>query len=230
VPVQAIGGDLPPGDYIRLSVSDTGCGMNPETQKQVFLPFFTTKRVGEGTGLGLSIVHGIVTGCDGGIQLESEVGRGSTFTVYLPIALKPEPSNPFCPERPVGGHEHILVVDDERPIGQMLGEALGLLGYRVSVFQDSQEALSAFQANPEGYDLVMTDFSMPGITGQDLGISIWKTRPGFPVLLMTGFSEELDEAKARALGFANLLKKPLPLLSLARTLRQSLDEAHTGRT
>jgi len=229
-PVQAIGGDLPPGEYIRLRVSDTGCGMSPETQKQVFLPFFTTKKIGEGTGLGLSIVHGIVTGCEGGIQLESEVGRGSTFTVYLPVALKSEPSNPFCEEKPAGGHEHILVVDDERPIGQMLGEALALLGYRVSVFQDSQEALGAFRANPDGYDLVMTDFSMPGITGQDLGIGIWKIRPGFPVLLMTGFSEELDEAKARALGFANLLKKPLPLLSLAKALRQTLDETQAGRT
>ncbi len=230
VPVQAIGGDLPPGDYIRLSVSDTGCGMSPETQKQVFLPFFTTKRIGEGTGLGLSIVHGIVTGCDGGIQLESEVGRGSTFTVYLPIALRPEPTSPFRQEKAAKGHERILVVDDERPIGQMLGEALGLLGYRVSVFQDSQEALSAFQANPESYDLVMTDFSMPGLTGQDLGTGIWKLRPGFPVLLMTGFSEELDEAKAREQGFANLLKKPLPLPSLAHALRQTLDEAQTGRT
>lgn len=228
-PVQAIGGDLPPGDYIRLCVSDTGCGMSPETQKQVFLPFFTTKRVGEGTGLGLSIVHGIVTGCDGGILLESEVGRGSTFTVYLPIALKSEPSDPFHEESPARGHEHILVVDDERPIGQMLGEALGLLGYRVSVFQDGQEALTAFQANPEGYDLVMTDCSMPGITGQELGVAVWHLRPGLPVLLMTGFSEELDEARARKQGFADLLKKPLPLSSLARALRKTLDETQAGR-
>jgi len=228
-PVQAIGGNLPLGDYIRLRVSDTGCGMSPETQQQIFLPFFTTKRLGEGTGLGLSIVHGIVTGCDGGIHLESEIGRGSTFTVYLPVALKSEPADPLHPESPALGHEHILVVDDERPIGQMLGEALGLLGYRVSVFQDGQEALAAFQANPEGYDLVMTDCSMPGITGQELGAALWRLRPGLPVLLMTGFSEELDEARARELGFADLLKKPLPLSSLAKAMRQALDEAQAGR-
>lgn len=226
-PVQAIGGDLPPGDYIRLCVSDTGCGMSPETQKQVFLPFFTTKKIGEGTGLGLSIVHGIVTGCDGGILLESEVGLGSTFTVYLPAAQKPEPPNPLHEEKPVRGHEHILIVDDERPIGQMLGEALGLLGYQVSVFQDSQEAKAAFLANPDSYDLVMTDYSMPRVTGQELGAAIWRVRPHFPVLLMTGFSEELDEAKARELGFADLLKKPLPLPSLASALRRTLDETQS---
>ncbi len=228
VPLQAIDGDLPPGAYIRLRVSDNGCGMSPEVCQQVFLPFFTTKKVGEGTGLGLSIVHGIVAGCDGGILVESEIGRGSTFTVYLPAAQKSAPPNVSHVEYPARGHEHILVVDDERPIGQMLCEALGLLGYRVSAFQDGQEALAAFLANPEGYDLVMTDFSMPDLTGPELGAALWRVRPGLPVLLMTGFSEELDETSARKQGFANLLKKPLPLSDLARALRQALDDVQAG--
>jgi CheY-like chemotaxis protein len=180
--------------------------------------------VGEGTGLGLSIVHGIVTDCDGGIILDSEAGRGSTFTVFLPVAEKPSDVNPFLDEESATGTERIMVVDDEKPIGKMLGEALRMLGYRVFVFHDSLEALQAFQTAPDAYDLVITDSSMPGMTGQELGGSIWKVRPGFPVLLMTGYSEELDEMKARRLGFANLLKKPIPLEKLAKAMRQTLDE------
>jgi len=223
-PVQTIGGDLPAGDYVRLRITDTGCGMGPETQKQIFLPFFTTKKVGEGTGLGLSIVHGIVTDCGGGITLESEVGRGSTFTVYLPSIDRREVGNLAPCQGAATGSERIMVVDDEVPIGQMLGDALQMLGYRVSVFQDSREALSDFQMKPEAYDLLLTDFSMPGITGSELAGCIWETHPGFPVLLMTGYTDDLDEAKAIKLGFANLLRKPLPLQSLAKALRQTLDD------
>ena len=228
-PVQTISGDLPPGDYVRLSVSDTGCGMGPQTQKQIFLPFFTTKKVGEGTGLGLSIVHGIVTGCGGGITLASEVGLGSTFTVYLPVAEPTEIEAQVSNRGVATGSERILVVDDETPIGQMLGEALEMLGYRVTVFHDSPEALAAFLAAPGAYDLLLTDYAMPGVTGPELAGRIWETRPGFPVLLMTGYADDLDEAKAVNLGFANLLRKPLPLQSLAKAVRETLDATKAGR-
>lgn len=223
-PVQAIGGELPPGDYVRIRIADTGCGMPLDLQRKIFLPFFSTKQVGEGTGLGLSIVHGIVTSSGGGILLDSEPGRGSTFTVLLPAAEDMEPPAPDAPPAAPQGTERIMVVDDEDAIGQMLSEILQGLGYHPTAFRDSGQALAAFEQDPAAWDLVLTDFTMPRLTGFDMAHRMHRQRPGLPMILMTGHSEGLDEARAREQGFVGLLRKPVPILRLAEAVRLALGD------
>ena len=216
--------DMPAGPYMRLSVSDTGCGMDPEVMKRIFDPYFTTKKQGEGTGLGLSIVHGIVKGHDGYIFVFSEPGNGSTFTIYLPLlvgasALSQKEFDELAPT----GKERILIVEDEHQNAKMVQEMLTPLGYQVEYRVNSIEALRAFQTHPEKFDLVITDLNMPGMSGHELAEALIRVRPDIPIILCTGFSERITEEKMKAIGIRAIIMKPIVRNDLAKIVRKVLD-------
>jgi PAS domain S-box-containing protein len=214
---------MKPGPYVRLVVRDTGAGMLPEIMAKIFDPFFTTKGPGEGTGLGLSIVHGIVEQHDGRITVESDPGRGSTFTLYLvQAASEREVADPGVESLPKG-RERVLFVDDEEALAQLGREMLEDLGYQVTVKSDGLEALALFKADPGGLDLVMTDQTMPGMTGMELARALMGLRPGFPVIITTGYSDLVDAAVAKEAGVRAFLMKPISRGELARTIRKALD-------
>ncbi len=214
--------DLNPGPYVKLSISDTGTGISPDVIHRIFDPFFTTKKPGEGTGLGLSVVYGIARGSGGAVTAQSKLGEGSTFDVYLPAmadAGKPLPEA----EKPIPkGSEHILFVDDEEILAAMWCDILSDLGYRVTSTTDSLDALHRFLDNPDSFDLVMTDMTMPGMTGMDLSRKILEVRPDMPILLCTGFNDQASEEKVRAMGIREFAMKPLSLKLTARLIRKAL--------
>ncbi len=217
---------LAAGDYLLLRVSDTGVGMEKKIVERIFDPYFTTKKMGEGTGLGLSVVNGLVKSYGGHISAYSEPGLGTTFNVYLPCC---EDRGGAVNERRVAdlptGSEHIMVVDDEPQVGQMSCESLELLGYQVSLFSDSADALKAFRHQPEGFDLVLTDMTMPKLTGLELLKSFRELRTDIPMILCTGFSELVNEQKAQDQGFQRYLMKPVVLRNLSHAVRDVLDES-----
>jgi PAS domain S-box-containing protein len=223
--VEAVGrGNMPPGNYVVLEVSDNGCGMSRAVRERIFEPYYTTKAKGEGTGLGLSLVHGIVTGLAGVINVYSEPGLGTTFKVYLPLIAGEIDSQPELKnEIPPGGDEAILVVDDEEVITNLERKLLEGLGYRVAVFADSEEALQAFRADPEGFDLILTDMTMPRLNGDELAREILRIRPGMPIILCTGFSEVIDAEKSKGMGIREFMLKPIEKNELARAVRRALD-------
>ncbi|MCX7012284.1 MAG: response regulator, partial [Candidatus Sumerlaeota bacterium] len=214
--------------YARLSVGDTGCGMDPATLERVFEPYFTTKKPGEGTGLGLSMAHGIVKSCEGAIAARSELGRGTTFDVYLPVCravdgdLVQEIHEDWDTFR---GGERVLFVDDEETIVRLMASSLSRFGYQVAPFTDAEQALDAFRARPEEFDAVITDQTMPRLTGLKLTRRVLGIRPGLPVILCTGYSENVDRPAALAAGARDFFMKPVAPLTLAKALRQALDEA-----
>lgn len=215
--------DLEPSEYLTLSVSDTGQGMSRATLDRIFEPYFTTKQVGEGTGLGLAVVHGIVKSLKGATQVESETGKGSTFNVFLPkIKRKPQTE---IEEKEVllTGHERILFVDDEQPLTKIGKRMLESLGYEVDAKNSSFEALQVFRDNPNRYDLVITDMTMPGMTGDKLASRILKIRPDIPVILCTGYSELINEDRAKEIGIRELVMKPVLIHEMAKTIRLLLD-------
>ncbi len=217
--------NLESGSYLLLSISDNGCGMDKNIIEKIFDPFFTTKEQGKGTGLGLSVVHGIVTGCGGDIRVYSEPGKGTRFDVYLP-SLKTHsdaPSTDTSETEVVGGNEHILVVDDEQQIIDMLGIMLENLGYRVTARNSSIEALGAFRDHPHVFDLIITDQTMPGLTGVELTQKVLEIRRDIPIILCTGFSEVINETKTREIGIRDYLLKPVIRARLARSIRNVLD-------
>jgi signal transduction histidine kinase/CheY-like chemotaxis protein len=218
--------DMAPGPHLRLTVSDTGHGMTPDVLERIFDPFFTTKGPGEGTGMGLSVVHGIVKSFGGTITVYSEPGKGSTFHVYLPIAedLKDEGETEVIEPLPTG-NERILLIDDEQPLVDIGKQMLERLGYEVITRTSSIEALELFRAQPDRFDLVITDMTMPNMTGDKLAMEIMKIRPDVPVILCTGFSPAITEEEANAWGIQALLEKPLLRHDLAKTIRQVLDES-----
>jgi CheY-like chemotaxis protein len=219
-----LGATLPAGDFLRLRVSDTGRGIDDETRKKIFLPFFTTKSIGEGTGLGLSIVHGIVIGMGGGIGLDSEVGKGSTFTVYFPsIGQLPEEKASVNTSLS-NGSETILIVDDESVIGSMMQDALTFIGYHAETSAFPVQALEAIQKDVMGYDLVITDLTMPGLTGVAFAKRIWELRSGLPIILMTGYTEGMDDDSVRGMGFSALLRKPVSIAAIGQAVRAALDQ------
>ena len=213
------------GSYVRLRVSDTGQGMTPEVLKRIFDPYFTTKEVGKGTGLGLAVVHGIVKSYGGGIAVSSEVGKGTTFDIYFPrIEAEKLPSAADKVEPlPLGGSERVLFVDDEKAILDIGQEILERLGYQVEVRTSSIEALELFRAKPDQYDLVITDMTMPNMTGDRLAQELLQIRPGIPIILCTGFSERITEEKARAIGIEEFVMKPVVMKDLAVVIRRALD-------
>ncbi len=220
---------LRPGAYIRLSVQDTGRGIAPEHLTKIFDPYFTTKRKGKGTGLGLSVVHGIVSHYGGAIFAYSEPGRGTIFNAYIPAVKRPvRPAEPEEPQLPTG-NEHILLVDDEPVIievGQMM---LEMLGYKVTACDASASALALFQKDPKAIDLVISDVTMPKLTGDRLAAEMLRVRPDLPIILCTGFSDKVGSQAAAELGVQAIVMKPLIHKDLALLVRSVLDEARAGR-
>jgi PAS domain S-box-containing protein len=219
-------GDLAPGVYQRLSVSDTGHGMDKETLDRIFEPFYTTKKAGEGTGLGLAAVHGIVTAHKGAITVYSEPAKGAIFDIYLPQCADDEGEDELtliaaAPR----GTERILFVDDEAPLARMMEKGLGRLGYRVSGYTNPAEALAVFNEAADRWDLVITDLSMPQVSGKDLMTKMRQRRPDLPVVLLTGYSDTLNREEALALGANEYLFKPVAVHELAAVARAVLDEA-----
>jgi CheY-like chemotaxis protein len=222
----AAGVDPAPGEYARLTVRDTGVGMDPTTLERMFEPFFTTKKPGHGTGLGLSVVHGIVKSHGGTIRARSQPGRGTTIEVYLP-AHGGAVQIPALDEGvlPRGRGEHILFVDDEAPL---VGAGRGLLerfGYRVTATTDPLEAVTVFRDRPDSFDLVITDLTMPALSGADLAQQLLRIRPDIPILLTTGFGGRLSTDAARSIGVQGLLAKPTTARALAWTVHRTLGRA-----
>jgi PAS domain S-box-containing protein len=220
--------DMEAGDYLVLTVKDTGSGMNEEVKRRIFEPFFTTKPVGEGTGLGLSVVHGIVKSHKGNITVYSEPGRGSVFKVYLPKAVTPVAEKAEAPKPIPKGKERVLFVDDEEIIVQSMRNMLERLGYKVTTVTESEEALKLFSGKPSEFDLVITDQTMPGMTGQELGKEFMRIRPDIPVILCTGYSDMISSEKATAMGFRGFVMKPFTLRESAELVRRVLDEKGVG--
>lgn len=223
---------LTPGPYFLLKVSDTGPGIHPKDLPRIFDPFFTTKETGEGTGLGLAVVHGIVTSYTGAILVDSHPGQGTTFTIYLPIISSTEVEDikvrtpvPTTPR----GQGHILFVDDEEAIARIGQELLEQLGYQVIAKTRGIDALEAFRAEPDYFDVVITDQTMPGMTGEELSQHLLQLRPELPIILCTGFSHTIDAEKAKSLGISGFLIKPLLSHQLAQVL-QEVKPRHHSRT
>ena len=210
--------------YQCLMVRDTGHGMDEETLAHIFDPFFTTKELGEGTGLGLSVVHGIVTSHDGIIEVESEPGKGTTFYIYFPLVEEYVGTDSPQSTAISGGNERILLVDDEAEIVLMGKRLLERLGYQVTTFTSSMDALDTFRKHPERFDLVITDQSMPNLTGFQLAGEIFKIKPQFPVIIMTGFSETLNPTIAKASGISALVMKPIVTKELGIAIRKALEK------
>lgn len=190
------------------------------------IPYFTTKEIGKGTGLGLSTVYGIVKELKGFIKVDSEPGQGTVFQVYLP-ALPLDFAASDIPEQQAAlptGTEHILLVDDENSIAQMEKETLEHLGYQVTTTTNSLEALRNFQESPDNFDLLITDMTMPNMNGVELAQKILLHKPGFPIILCSGFSELIDEKKAKALGIREYIKKPFIIMEIATAIRRALQD------
>jgi CheY-like chemotaxis protein len=214
---------LEPGEFVKLEVTDTGHGIDPGIINRIFDPYFTTKEKGKGTGLGLAVVHGIVKAHGGTIKVSSEIGRGTSFQVFLPaMEGHVRPERRIAPDLP-RGNERVLLVDDEKVLADIEKRMLNMLGYQVEIRTSPIEALEAFRANSRRFDLVMTDMTMPQLTGLNLARKILEIRPGMPIILCTGFSEQASEQAALAIGIRKLLLKPLALESLALAVREALD-------
>jgi PAS domain S-box-containing protein len=217
--------DMNSAPYLRLAISDTGHGMDRAVTERIFDPYFTTKSPGEGTGLGLSMVHGIISSHDGYINVYSEPGEGTTFYVYLPrIDVDTKVLEVISTELAPKGEEYILLVDDDEQIVNVLQQILERLGYRVEARTSSVEALKAFQAQPEKFDLVITDLTMPNMTGTELAKRLIDIRSDIPIILCTGFSETISENKAKAIGIREYVMKPITTHSLAMTIRKALNK------
>jgi signal transduction histidine kinase/CheY-like chemotaxis protein len=215
--------ELKPGHYVKLTVSDTGYGIDPAIVQRVFEPFFTTKSVDEGTGLGLSVVYGIAKSHGGVINVYSEQGQGAAFNVYLPRIIQSETILVDTDKPVIGGMERILFVDDEPALVDMGTRTLFSLGYYVTSATSSKEALDLFSTEPQRFDLVITDMTLPKMTGIDLSREILKIRPDIPIILCSGFNEPETEEKANTLGIKAYLTKPLTKRELAGVMREVLD-------
>jgi len=215
--------DLEVGSYVRISVNDTGDGMHPDVMKRIFDPYFTTKEKGVGTGLGLAVVHGIVKKSGGAIKVESELGKGTTFHIYLPKAdiaapIKAEQQKPIR-----GGSERILFVDDEKMLTDIGQKVLERLGYNVVSRTSSIEALELFKAKPKDFDLVITDQTMPNMTGDVLAKELMRIRPDHPVIICTGYSQVIDSERAKDKGIRAFVMKPILINEIAAAIRRVLD-------
>jgi len=221
----------PPPRCIRLEISDTGVGMDPQLLDRIFDPYFTTKDKEKGTGLGLAVVHGIVKSYGGHISVRSTPGEGTSFQVYLPgHESEQESGKGTVPLELPKGTERILLVDDEEQILKLLQQMLEKLGYRAEIRTHSPEALETFTNNPHGYDLVITDMTMPQLTGDRLALELMKVRPDLPVIICTGFSEKLSPQWAQASGIKGILMKPVVISELACMVREALDGEATAES
>jgi CheY-like chemotaxis protein len=208
---------------VQLSIRDTGEGILPEIRERIFDPFFTTKEVGKGTGLGLSMVYSIVKSCNGSIACDSRVGEGTEFRILLPTlkghTLQENESTDLTPH----GKEHILFIDDEEMLVELGQAMLERLGYQVTTRRNSLDALTTFQNQPDAFDMIITDQTMPGMTGVDLARRIQQIRPHMPIILCTGYSSLINEDKAKAAGIKGFAFKPLTKKDIGELIRKVLD-------
>ncbi len=216
---------LPSGSYARLVVTDTGHGIAPEIMSRIFEPYFTTKRGGDGTGLGLATVHGIVKSHGGTVHVNSDTTTGTSFTVLLPACapdkIFPTAENAIPP--PVkGNQENILIIDDEESIVMMISTALTYLGYKTHPYASSVKALEAFEKNPASYDCIITDQTMPTLSGADLAQRVLRIRPDIPIILCSGYSDVINESTAKEIGIAKFIMKPATGHTLAEAVHRLL--------
>jgi len=218
-------GKLSAGRYVRLSVGDTGSGIPAAVLERMFDPFFTTKRVGDGTGLGLALVHGIVADFDGVIDVATQIGQGTMFTIWLPAA-DGMPSLPAAPaaELPRGDGEIVMIVDDEPALVALAEETLAELGYEPVGFDSSLAALQAFRAEPARFDLVLSDETMPDLTGTELALEILRLRSDASIMLMSGYSGPQMSERAQAAGIIDVLRKPLVRRDIAESVARALQQ------
>jgi CheY-like chemotaxis protein len=223
-PLSTPVGDLPEGRYLCLVVSDTGPGIPAAIRERIFEPYFTTKGVGKGSGLGLAVVQGIVHARGGGVIVESDEGHGTAIRVYFPASREAAAEAPAEePAEPYPGTERILFVDDEPAIIALGDRILTRLGYAVEARASGTDALACFSDNPKRFDLVVTDMTMPHMTGDELARRILAIRPDIPVILCTGYSSQVAEEKAKGIGVREVVMKPLTAATLAQTVREVLD-------
>jgi PAS domain S-box-containing protein len=215
---------LSPGPHVHMVIADTGDGMSPQVLERIFEPFFTTKAPGRGTGLGLTFVHKMVSRSQGHIEVQSHEGKGTTFHIYLPQS--PETPAPVSRRGQIlsGRHEQILVVDDEVVILSMMQQRLRKMGYRVITRADSISAMEVFQADPQKFDLVITDHTMPALQGADLAEKVGDLRPEIPVILVTGLSPSPDLVRSRYASRRAVLQKPIDFVQLSHKMREFLDQ------
>ena len=221
-----LGHEMPPGKYIRLVVSDTGVGIPPDVLERIFEPYFTTKPAGEGTGLGLAVVHGIVKKMGGSLRVSSKVGVGATFEVYFPIVEGLKKPEQVAEETALPiGNERILFVDDEPMVVEVIKGLLEPLGYRLEMKTSSLEAWELFESKPHDFDLVITDMTMPQLTGPELASRIREIRPETPIILCTGYGTDITEERLQELGLSALIMKPVNSRDMAIKVRMVLDQS-----
>jgi len=212
------------GNYVCLSVRDTGCGIEEELISKIFDPFFTTKEKGKGTGLGLSVVYGIVNNYNGFINVETQLGKGTKFEIFLPALLEED----YEPSEPATDYKteklRILFIDDEKMLVSLGKQILERLGHNVTVFSDPVEALEIFRNSPEQYDLVISDMTMPKMTGDKFSIKLLQIRKNIPIILMTGFSDLIDEKEAGAIGIKTFLLKPFSMKSVSKAIKDTFTD------
>jgi nitrogen-specific signal transduction histidine kinase/ActR/RegA family two-component response regulator len=216
--------ELKPGHFIEIKVSDTGTGISPYIIDSIFEPYFTTKKTGEGTGMGLAMVNGIVESYGGKIVVKSELGKGTTFTTYLPITRRGNIQLQDESGQIPTGTERILFVDDEAPIAKMGSQILGRLGYMVTTRTSSVEAYELFRSKPNDFDMVITDMTMPSMTGDELATELIRIRSDIPIILCTGYSKKISAETASTIGIRAFAYKPIVTADLAKTVRKVLDE------
>jgi CheY-like chemotaxis protein len=219
----ALYSDLTAGPYVKLSISDTGHGMDSRTMDRIFDPYFTTKAQDKGTGMGLAVVHGIIKGHGGSIHVESVSGKGSRFDIFFPIMERQTVSETEELKALPTGSECILLVDDEDSLIDLGQNMLKKLGYRVEPWTRPVEALEAFRADPHKFDLVISDMTMPNMTGDILSTKLRQIRGDIPIIICTGYSEKINEQRADELGIQGLIMKPFTIRRLARKVREVLD-------
>lgn len=222
--IKAIPESQPEREWIRISVSDNGCGIDAANLSRIFEPYFTTKPSGKGTGMGLAVVHGIVESHEGRIEVESNHGQGTCFRIYFPVVAGMEtPQDQHQSQSLVGGNESILVVDDEQMVAGYLKGFLEQLGYSITVCNDGNTALMTFEQNPKAFDLVITDQTMPGKTGFEIARTMLALRPELPIILCSGYSSALSPERVTKAGIREFMMKPVSLHDLAPVIRKVLD-------
>jgi two-component system, cell cycle sensor histidine kinase and response regulator CckA len=212
------------GSYLELKVSDTGHGIDPAILSRIFDPFFTTKKKGEGTGMGLAVVYGIVKSYGGRVSVTSTVGKGTTFTVYFPVIHQQMilPQNDVREEISMG-KERILLIDDQDYLLQIMKIMLTRLGYTVTAKQSSPDALALFMADPDAFDMIITDQTMPELTGAELTKKVLSIRPNLPIVLCTGFSDLVSREEAKLIGIREYIMKPVDIRDIAKIIRNVLE-------
>ena len=216
--------DLKRGKYVKLMVSDTGPGIDPKIIDRIFDPYFTTKGIGKGSGMGLAVVHGIVKSHSGAIKVDSTLGKGTQFSIFFPLTQGKAAVEAETIQEIPRGSETILFVDDEKSIVKMLQRMFERLGYKVQTATTPQDALDRFALNPDHFDLVITDMTMPQMTGVKLSEKLMEIRPDIPIIVCTGHSALVDEEKAKEMGLAAYVMKPIDMQKTAQTIRKILDK------